>query len=114
MLTVLTLRNDVSGTAGADPARCVTTGHALAGVLRRTFLLSQSLMPAFNALCLGFVMYRSGLVPRILPLLGLIGAPLLLAADTAIFFGLFERSDPGRRCSPRCRSRCGSSRSAST
>ena len=34
-------------------------------------------MPAVNALLLGSLLYRSGLVPRILPLLGLVGAPLL-------------------------------------
>ena len=94
VLSVLTLRHDVAGTPGADEASLLTTGHALAATYDGAFLLSQSLMPAFNALCLGFVMYRSGLVPRILPLMGLIGAPLLLAADIAIFFGLFDRAAP--------------------
>src|ERR671920_1899560 len=92
--TLLTLRNDVAGTAGADPGALVTTGHALVATYDRTFLLSQSLMPVFSALCLGFVLYRSGLVPRVLPTLGLIGAPLLLAADIAIFFGVFDRTGP--------------------
>jgi hypothetical protein len=94
VLTLLTLRHDVAGTPDADAASLVTTGHALAAFYDGAFLLSQSLMPAFNALFLGSVLYRSGLVPRILPALGLIGAPLLLAADTAIFFGLVERSAP--------------------
>jgi hypothetical protein len=94
MLTLLTLRHDVAGTAGADPASLVTAGHTLVATYDWAFLLSQSLMPVFNALCLGYVMYRSGLVPRILPIMGLIGAPLLLAADIAIFFGLFERTGP--------------------
>jgi hypothetical protein len=94
VLSVLTLRDDIAGTAGADEASLLTTGHVLAANYDWTFLLSQSLMPAFNALCLGFVMYRSGLVPRVLPILGLIGAPLLLAADIAIFFGMFERTGP--------------------
>lgn len=94
VLSVLTLRNDVAGTPGADEASLLTAGHTLAATYEWTFLLSQSLMPAFNALFLGFVMYRSGLVPRILPLLGLVGAPLLLAADTAIFFGVFDRTGP--------------------
>ncbi|WP_448624348.1 DUF4386 domain-containing protein [Geodermatophilus sp. URMC 64] len=94
MLSIVTLRNDVAGTAGADPASLVTTGSTLLAVYDWTFLLSQSLMPVFNALCLGYVLYRSGLVPRILPTLGLIGAPLLLAADIAIFFGVFDRMGP--------------------
>ena len=94
VLTVLTLRHDVAGTPGADEASLLTTGHALAATYDGAFLLSQSLMPAFNALCLGFVMYRSGLVPRILPLLGLIGVPLLLASDLAVFFGAYDRMAP--------------------
>jgi hypothetical protein len=94
VLTLLTLRTDVAGTDGADPASLGTVGHTLAATYGWTFLLSQSLAPVFNALCLGYVLYRSGLVPRILPTIGLIGAPLLLAADIAIFFGVFDRTGP--------------------
>ena len=94
VLSVVTLRHDVAGTSGADEASLLTTGHTLAASYDWTFLLSQSLLPAFNALCLGFVMYRSGLVPRILPLMGLIGAPLLLASDLAIFLGTYDRAAP--------------------
>jgi hypothetical protein len=94
VLTMLTLRHDVAGTADADPASLVTTGHTLVATYDWAFLLSQSLMPVFNALCLGYALYRSGLVPRILPTIGLIGAPLLLAADIAIFFGVFDRTGP--------------------
>jgi Domain of unknown function (DUF4386) len=94
LLAVLTLRNDVAGTADADQGALVTTGHSLAASYDWTFLLSQSLLPAFNAMFLGYVMYRSGLVPRILPTMGLIGAPLLLASDIAVFFGLYDRAAP--------------------
>ena len=94
VLSLVTLRNDVAGTADADPASLVTTGHTLVATYDWTFLLSQSLAPVFNALCLGYVLYRSGLVPRVLPTIGLIGAPLLLAADIAIFFGVFDRTGP--------------------
>jgi hypothetical protein len=44
-------------------------------------------MPAINAVLLGTLLYRSRIVPRFLPVLGLIGAPLLLAADIATLFG---------------------------
>ncbi|MGY1638925.1 DUF4386 domain-containing protein [Geodermatophilus sp. SYSU D00742] len=94
VLSLITLRNEVAGTADADPASLVTTGHTLAATHGWTFLLSQSLAPVFNALCLGYVLYRSGLVPRILPTIGLVGAPLLLAADIAIFFGVVDRTGP--------------------
>jgi hypothetical protein len=94
MLSILTLRNDVAGTAGADPAALITTAQSHLATYDWAFLLSQSLMPVFNALCIGYVMYRSGLVPRILPIIGLIGAPLLLLSDVAIFFGVYDRAAP--------------------
>ena len=94
VLSVITLRQDLSATAGADHAALVTTGHTLSAVYDNAFLLSQSLAPVANACCLGYVMYRSGLVPRILPTVGFIGVPLLLAADLAVFFGLIDRMSP--------------------
>jgi hypothetical protein len=94
LLTLVALRHDVAGTAGADRASLVTTGHTLVAVYDSAFLLSQSLMPVVNALCLGYVMYRSGLVPRILPIMGFVGAPLLLASDIAVFFGVYDRTAP--------------------
>src|SRR4051812_32969730 len=94
LLTLVSLRHDVAGTAGADRASLVTTGHTLVGMYDGAFLLSQSLMPVVNALCLGYVMYRSGLVPRILPIMGFVGAPLLLASDILIFLGVIDRVSP--------------------
>lgn len=55
------------------------------------FLLGPELSPAVNALCLGYVLYRSGLVPRIIPALGLVGAPLLALSVTATLFGVWEQ-----------------------
>ena len=94
LLTIVTLRNDVVGTAGTDPASLTTTGHTLVAVYTWTFLLSQSLMPVFVDLLLGYLLYRSALVPRILPMIAFVGAPLLLASDLAIFFGVYENVSP--------------------
>jgi hypothetical protein len=43
-----------------------------------------------NGLILGYLMYRSGLVPRRMALLGLIAGPVLLARFVGILFGVFE------------------------
>jgi len=72
----------------------VATGHTLVAAYDATFLLGQSLMPVVNAAFLATVMYRARLVPRLIPALGLIGAPLLLASDIAILFGLYDRNAP--------------------
>ena len=82
LLSVVTLRQ-----AGAGPDALVTS-HALVALYDRMFLLGQSFIPAVNALLLGSLLYQSRLVPRVLPLLGFIGAPLLVAADVAVLFGL--------------------------
>jgi hypothetical protein len=82
----VTLRQDLGGAAGADAASLVTTGASHVATYNWTFLLGQSLMPGINALLLGSLMYRSRLVPRVIPLMGLIGAPLLIAAVIATMF----------------------------
>ena len=51
-------------------------------------------MPCMSAILLGTLMYRSGLVPRVLPLTGLIGAPLLIASTIAVLFGIIEPISP--------------------
>ena len=86
LLSVVTLRQ---AGAGAD---ALVTGHALVALYDRTFLIGQSFIPAVNALLLGSLLYQSRLVPRVLPVLGLIGAPLLVAGDLAVLFDLIGRT----------------------
>ena len=86
LLSVVTLRQ--AGTAGTDSASLVTVGQSLVAVRNWTFLLGPTLMAGMNALMLATLMYRSRLVPRIIPTLGLIGAPLLLTSTTATMFGI--------------------------
>ena len=85
LLSIVTLRRAGVGADG------LIMGQALVAMYDKLFLVSQSLMPAMNGLLLGTLMYRSRLVPRILPILGLIGAVLLLAGDGAVLFGLIDR-----------------------
>src|SRR6204780_1272903 len=73
LLSLVTLRQDLGAAAGANAA-LGTTAAAHVAIYKWTFLLSQSLMPAINALLLGSVLYRARLVPRVIPALGLIGA----------------------------------------
>jgi len=86
LLTLVSLRQ-----AGVG-SEALVTGRALLGMYDRMFLLGQSFMPAVNALLLGSLLFQSRLVPRVLPVIGLIGAPLLVSADIAVLFGLIDRS----------------------
>jgi hypothetical protein len=88
LLAVVTLQQD--GAGASDPAAAVLIGRSLVAVRDWTFLLGPGLMPAFNALFLGTLLYRSRLVPRAIPLLGLIGAPLLISSTIGNMFGVNE------------------------
>jgi hypothetical protein len=88
LLTVVTLRQQLTGTAGADTATLVTLGNALVELHNWTFLIGPGLVCGANTVLMAYLMYRSGLVPRFIPVLGLIGGPLVFAYNTAVMFGL--------------------------
>jgi hypothetical protein len=84
LLAVVTLRQD--RTTGA-----VAVARALVALHDWTFLVGPSLVLGTNTVLLATVLYRSGLVPRFIPVLGLVGGPLVFAAGTAQLFGLFAQ-----------------------
>jgi len=84
LLSIVTLRGNV---AGGDTASLLTAGRALTAVHHWAFLFGPGFMPAINAMFLAAVMYRFRLVPRIIPLMGLVGAPMLVTAGIAVMFG---------------------------
>jgi hypothetical protein len=75
----------------ADPDSLVLAGQSLVAFHDWSFLLGPGVMPAINALFLGSILYRSGLVPRWMPTLGLIGAPLLLLLSFGVTFGAWDQ-----------------------
>jgi Domain of unknown function (DUF4386) len=86
LLTFLLMRQQ--GTAGTD----TTVGETLVAVYDRAFLVGPGFFAgAANGVILGFLMYRSGLVPRGMAVLGLIGGPLVMASGIAIMFDVIER-----------------------
>jgi hypothetical protein len=84
LMSVMTLRT--AGSAGA--------GAGLVALHDWAFLLGPAVMSAVNGLLLGTVMLRGRLVPRIIPIVGLIGAPLLLASSVGVIFGAWAQTSP--------------------
>ncbi|HOZ59615.1 MAG TPA: DUF4386 domain-containing protein [Nakamurella multipartita] len=84
LLSIVTLRQAGAGTAAS------TANQALSAQYHWTFLLGQALIPGINAVLLGSLMYKSRLVPRWLPTLGLIGAPIIVASVIAKYFGVYD------------------------
>jgi hypothetical protein len=92
LLAVVTLRQDFVGAAGADAATLVTVGKLLVVIHGVTFLLGPGFCVGIgNGLLLGYLMYRSALVPRAMAMLGLVGGPLLFASSILVLFGFYEQ-----------------------
>src|SRR4051794_2365572 len=88
LMSIVTLRRAGAG-AGA-----LVVAQGLAAQYQWTFFFAQSFIPAVNGVLLGTLMYQSRLVPRWLPVLGLVGAVLLVAAWFAALVGVIEAISP--------------------
>ena len=97
LLSIATLRQDLGGAAGAEAAALEVTGRSLVSVYEFAFLFGPGLVVGFgNGLILGWLMYSSGLVPRRLAMLGLIGGPSLILAFVLVLFGAVETGSAGQ------------------
>lgn len=86
LLAVVSMRTE--GATGTEATALTVVGGALVAIRDWTFLFGPGLMPVLNAVLLGTLMYRSGLVPRIIPTVGLIGAPILFSSTIGTMFGI--------------------------
>ncbi len=91
LLAVVTLRQHLAESAGTDVASLVTVGKALVAVHDWTFLVGPNFVLGTNTVLLAYLMYRSGLVPRFIAVLGLVGGPLIFASAIAELFGLYKQ-----------------------
>ena len=91
VLTTVSMRQDFAGASEADRAGLSPVSHALGALYEWTFQLGPGFAVGVgNGLILGWMMWRSGLVPRGLAVLGLVGGPLICTAGTAVMFGVIE------------------------
>jgi len=91
VLTLVTMRQDFSGATGVDGAGLATVGNTLVTLQEWTFNLGPGVVVGVgNGLILGYMMYRTGLVPRAMAMLGLVGGTLIVLSGSAIIFGLIE------------------------
>ena len=85
----MTLRQDYAG--AGDTAGLTAVGDAFVALQEWTFCLGPGFVVGVgNGLILGYVMYRTGLVPRRLAMLGLIGGPLIILSGSAAMMGFIE------------------------
>ena len=91
LLSIVTLQQEVGATAGLDAGSLVIVGQSLVATHDWSFLIGQTLLPGINALLLGSLFYKSRLVPRVIPLMGLIGGPLLISSAIGQVIGINEQ-----------------------
>lgn len=93
LLAIVTLREEAAGSA--DAATLTTTAQSLVAIRDWTFFFGPGVCSGLgNGLLLGYLMLRSGLVPRNMALLGVIGGPLSLVGLTFVLFGQWEQDAP--------------------
>ena len=91
VLAIVTLRHD----AGADAVAMGGYAESLAAIKDWTFKLGPGFVVGIgNGLILGYLMYRSGLMPRGLAMLGLIGGPIHALAGVGVLFDLYDAGGP--------------------
>jgi hypothetical protein len=93
IVSVVTVSEALAGATGATAAALTAQGGLLVSTYEWAFLFGPGLVVGFgNGLVLGYLMYRSGLVPRRMAMLGLVGGPMLIASFVMILFGVYENS----------------------
>lgn len=92
LLSLVTLQQAFEAGGGADRATFVVAGTSLVAVKDWTFLFGPAFCAGIgNGLILGYLMFKSGLVPRRWAILGLIGGTMAVLTATAVLFGLYEQ-----------------------
>ena len=91
VLAIVTLRHD----AGADAASLGGLAESLAAIKDWTFKLGPGFVVGIgNGLILGYLMFRSGLMPRGLAMVGMIGGALQALAGIGVLFDLYDAGGP--------------------
>ena len=91
IISVVTVGDALAGATGAEAAALTAEGSSLVSTYEWAFLFGPGLVVGFgNGLLLGWLMYKSGLVPRRMAMLGLIGGPMLILSFVLILFGVYD------------------------
>ena len=91
IISVLALGTLRAHAGGADPAALTVVGQALVAVHDWTFKMGPGVVVGFgNGIILGYMMWKTRLLPRFLSILGLVGGPALLAGSAGVMLGYFD------------------------
>ncbi len=91
IISVVSVSEALAGASAAEAASLTVQGNSLVSTYEWAFLFGPGLVVGFgNGLILGWLMYRSGLLPRRMAMLGLVGGPMLILSFVFQLFGVYE------------------------
>ena len=91
LISAVSVSSALAGATGAEADSLTAQGSSFVSTYEWAFLFGPGLVVGFgNGLMLGYLMYKSGLVPRRMAMLGLIGGPMLILSFGLILFGVYE------------------------
>jgi hypothetical protein len=94
MLSVVSVIEALDGASGTAATVLATQGNSLVHTYEWAFEWGPGLIPGIgNGIILGYLMYRSALVPRRAALLGLIGGPVLILSFAMILAGVYKNGE---------------------
>jgi hypothetical protein len=91
IITVVNVNDAWLTASGAEATALAVQGNTLVTIYDWAFQFGPGLVVGFgNGLMLGYLMYRSALVPPRMAILGLVGGPLLILSFVLILFGAYD------------------------
>lgn len=91
VLSLLTLSQSYTASGATDPASYQVAGTLLKAVHDWTFLLGPNFFLGLNTMMYSYILYKSKLVPRFIPMLGMTGSALILLAALLEMFGVVDQ-----------------------
>ncbi|WJH35823.1 DUF4386 domain-containing protein [Paenibacillus sp. CC-CFT747] len=91
VLALLSLSREYTAAGAPDPAAFQASGTLLKALHDWTFLLGPNFFLGMNTIMYSYIFYRSGLVPRFIPILGMTGSALVVLCALLVMFGVIEQ-----------------------
>lgn len=91
VLSLLTLSQEFVAAGAPDIDSFETSGTVLKAIHEWTFMLGPNFMLGINTMMYSYIFYKTKLVPRFIPILGMTGAALVFVCALLVMFGVIEQ-----------------------
>ncbi|WP_261301547.1 DUF4386 domain-containing protein [Paenibacillus andongensis] len=91
VLSLLTLSREFAAAAASNTASFQASGIVLKAIHDWTFMLGPLFMLGINTMMYSYIFYKSKLVPRFIPILGMTGATLVFICALLVMFGVIQQ-----------------------